>query len=259
MATKKTSKAEGTEISVFEVQRGVIEVCVVGMSPLICEAMSSKIQRGLLLPPEKKNAGEKASTLKHNPLIEYRDSVYRVMDDKSPTRIVFPSTAFKGAMRSVAIDIPGMAKAQIGRLTYVEGSYVPIFGVPKLLMSVVRNSDIGRTPDIRTRAIIEQWAARFTITYIKPILRDQIIVNLLAAAGMMRGIGGFRPEKGAGDYGQFKLVGIDDPEFQEIVAGGGREQQDLALQDPECFDGETMNLLSWFNAEVKRRGFTAAA
>lgn len=257
MATKKTSKAEGTEISVFEVQRGVMDVCVVGMSPLICEAMSSKVKEGLLLPSGKKSASEKQSTLKHNPYQEFRDSVYK--SDGGPTRIVFPSTAFKGALRSVAIDIPGTAKSQIGRLTYVEGSYVPIFGVPKLHMAVTRNSDPGRTPDVRTRAIIERWAARFTVTYIKPILRDQIVANLLAAAGMMRGIGGFRPEKGAGDYGQFKLVGVDDPEFTEIVATGGREQQDLALDEPECFDGETLNLLTWFNAEVKRRGFAAVA
>ena len=259
MATKKTSKAEGTEISVFEVQRGVMDVCVVGISPLICEAMSSKVKQGLLLPSGRKTPSEKQSTLKHNPYEEFRDSAYKIANDDAPNRIVLPSTAFKGALRSVAIDIPGTAKSQIGRLTYVEGSYVPIFGVPKLLMSVTRNSDVGRTPDIRTRAIIERWASRFTITYIKPILRDQIVANLLAAAGMMRGVGGFRPEKGAGDYGQFKLVAADDPEFLEIVSAGGREHQDLAFDEPECFDDETLNLLTWFNAEVKRRGFTAVA
>ena len=69
-------------------------------------------------------------------------------------------------MAQAAIDVPGnAAKTQIGRLTTVEGAYVPVYGIPKLMMSTVRSKDMNRTPDIRTRAIQEQWACVIKISY----------------------------------------------------------------------------------------------
>jgi len=252
MAIKK--KAD-ERFEILEVKRGRMTFRVVGVTPLICEAMSSKVRQELLLPSKKKNAAEKASTLKHNPYDEYRRSAYRAMDDDAPTRILVPATAFKSALRDVALDIPGAAKTQIGRLTYVTGSYVSVYGEPQLIMSVVRNSDTNHTPDIRTRAILPRWAAEIEITFAQPIMKAKTIADLMAAAGMMRGVGGWRPEKGKGDYGQFMLVGENDEEFNEIVASGGLAVQDAALEEPQCFDSETAELLSWFDAESKRRGF----
>jgi len=251
---KKEAVAENEEIQVFKVERGEVSYCVLGLTPLITEAMSEKVKRELLLPKGRKTAADKAGTAKHDVLEEYRNSTYQAKDDTSPTRIVIPSTAFKGALRDVATDIPGAAKAQIGRLAFVKGYHIPVFGVPQLIMSVVRNSDQNHTPDIRTRAILPRWACYLTIEYTIPLLNDVVVTNLLAAAGLMRGIGGWRPQKGAGDFGQFTLVDQDNPEFLDIVATGGREPQDLALADPECFDSETVNMLSWFMAETKRRG-----
>lgn len=257
MATKKSS-TDKAEISILEVKRGTMECCILGLTPLVCEAMSGKVIQGLLLPPGRKTAASKASTLKHNPMEEYVGSVYRASGEKTPTRVLFPATGFKKALADVAKDIPGANKAQIGRLSYVEGSYIPIYGIPQLMMSVVRNSDIARTPDVRTRAVLPRWACSIRVTYIKPLLRDAVVANLLAAAGMMRGIGGWRTEKGAGDYGQFQLVAPEDPEFVDIVNTGGREAQDLALAEPEFFDDESAKLMAWFNEEITRRGFEAA-
>ncbi len=165
------------------------------------------------------------------------------------------ASAFKAALKSAALDLPGASKSQIGRLTYVEGDLVSIYGVPKLLMSVVRSADMNRTPDIRTRAILTEWACRVSITFVMPLLREQAVVNLLAAAGITQGIGDWRPQKGSGSYGQFALVGIGDADFDRIVATGGRDAQMAAMAEPECYDDETEKLLSWFDVESKRRGF----
>jgi hypothetical protein len=256
MASKKS---EGVEISVMEVSRGTIEFCILGNSPLICNAMSAKAKQQLLLPPTKKNAAEKASTLKHNPMDEFRASMYMARDPASPTRIIAKATAFKGALMSAAIDIPGAAKAQIGRLAYVEGDEIPIYGIPQLLMSVTRSADMNKTPDVRTRAILPKWACRISVQYTKPILKEPAIVNLLAAAGITQGVGDWRVQKGSGNYGQFSLVGPDDKEFVRIIKEGGKVAQDKAIADPVCYDGETEELLSWFNVETKRRGFKEVA
>jgi len=256
MASKKS---EGTEISVLEVSRGVIEFCVLGNSPLICNAMSAKAKQQLLLPPTKKNAAEKASTLKHQPMDEFRASMYTARDPACPTRIIAKATAFKGALMSAAIDIPGAAKAQIGRLAYVEGDEIPIFGIPQLLMSVTRSADMNKTPDVRTRAILPKWACRIAIQYTTPLLKEQAIINLLAAAGITQGVGDWRVQKGSGNYGQFSLVSPDDKEFVRIIKEGGKNAQDKAIADPVCYDSETEELLSWFHVETKRRGFKEVA
>jgi len=251
--SKTTEKA--TDITVIEVQKGIIEFCIKGSTPLILNTMSEKTRIQLLIPPPKKNAADKASTLKHDPLAEFRASAYTLTDAKAPTYLGFMASAFKAALKGAALDLPGASKSQIGRLTYVEGEYLSLYGIPKLLMSVVRSADMNRTPDIRSRAILSEWACSVRISFVKPLLREQAVINLLAAAGITQGIGDWRPQKGSGSYGQFTLVGHDDADFGRIVNGGGRAAQMSAMNAPECYDDETEKMLSWFNVESKRRGF----
>jgi hypothetical protein len=54
-------------------------------------------------------------------------------------------------------------------------------------------------------------------------------------------------------------VSEDDKDFQRIIKTMGRKAQVKAMAEPECFDAETEELLSWFEAETKRRGFKVAA
>lgn len=257
MATKKSTAEESVDI--IKVSQGTVECCILGTSPLILNRMSEKAKHELLLPRGRKTAVEKATTLKHNPIEEYRASSYRISDDKAPTHLAHLTTAFKGSLRQAALDMPGAKKSQIGRLTYVEGEYVGIFGEPKLFMSVTRSADMNKTPDVRTRAIVPKWACHLTVTFVQPLIRNQAVANLLAAAGITIGVGDWRPEKGSGSYGQFKLVGHDDPEYRDIVKNGGRAAQVRALEHPTCYDDETTELLSWFQDEISRRKLAGGA
>jgi hypothetical protein len=243
------------EVFVMEVMQGAMDFCVIGTSPIICNRMSEKAQRELLMPKGRKNAAEKASTLKHDPLAEFRASPYMSQGNNGKTRLQLLASMFKGTMRTAALDIPGAKKAQIGRLVYIEGDRVDLFGVPQLLMSVTRSADMNRTPDVRSRAIVPEWA--ITVKFVKPIMREQSVANLLAAGGITAGVGDWRVEKGAGSYGTFRLCAPTDPDFARIVKCG-RVQQDKAMESPECYDDETQSLLSWFSTEVQRRGFKVA-
>jgi hypothetical protein len=258
MATKKPPQDSG-EISIIEIQTGTITVAVVGTTPLILNRLAEKAKHELLLPAPRKTAADKASNLKHNPLDEFRASPVRLRDPGAPTLLALPATAFKGALRTAALDLPGAKKSQIGRLTYIPGEYVPIYGIPQVYSTIVRAADMNRTPDVRTRCIVPKWAAVLSITFVRPLMREQAIANLLAAAGLTVGVGDFRPEKGAGTYGQFSVVGADDPQLQEIMQTGGRAAQEAAMQDPEAYDDDTAELLAWFDVEVRRRGFKVAA
>jgi hypothetical protein len=253
---KKVDSDPTIEIAKFV--RETATFCVLGQAPLFMERMSEKVKGGLLAPAPKKTSVEKQSTLKHEPLQEYRDSAYTSINDTNPTRLQLLATAFKRAMATAALEIPGAKKAQIGRLVYVPGQYVDIYGLPKLAMNVVRSSDMNRTPDIRTRCVVPEWAAVLSVSYVTPQLKQQAIANLLGAAGDFIGVGGWRPEKGSGSFGRFLLVEDDNKDFLRITKIG-RVPQDKALQEPGFFDKESEDLYSWYKGEIRRRGFKVAA
>ena len=246
-------------VTILEVNKGSMEFCILGTSPLICNRMSEKAMRELLAPKGRKTTAEKAASMKHDPIQEYRDSPYQIIDESAPTLIGILPTSFKGSMRTAALDVPGAKKAQIGRLVYVHGEMLPVWGIPKLFMAITRSADINRTPDVRTRAIIPEWACRIKIDFLKPIINEQSVANLLAAAGFQSGVGDWRQEKGSGNYGSFKLVSEDDPEFVRITSTMGRKEQIEAFENPIAHDKETADLLAWFETEAQRRGMKVAA
>lgn len=254
-----TAASKGAEVNILEVTRGHMEFCILGTSPLIMNRMSQKVWFELLAPKGKKTAADKAANVKHDPIKEFRDSPYVIAEENSPTKLALMVTAFKRAMATAAMDLPGASKTQIGRLIYMPGEMQPVFGIPRVFMAVTRSSDIKRTPDVRTRAILPEWACRIEVTFTKPLLKEQGIANLLAAAGMASGVGDWRQEKGSGSFGSFKIVAEDNPDFRRIVNTQGRVAQQEALDFPEAYNEETAQMLSWFSVEMKKRGMKVEA
>lgn len=257
MATKKP-EAAGSEISITEVVEGQMDFCILGTSPLICNRMAQKAWFELLAP-KTKTAADRQGTMKHDPIAEFRASPYRMKTDDAPTVLAVLPTMFKKAMGTAALDMPGAKKTQIGRLINVDWDVMPVFGIPKVFMAITRSADMNKTPDVRTRAIIPEWACRLTVRFQKPIMRETTVANLLSAAGRLSGIGDWRQEKGSGSYGSFALVSADNADFLRIVKAGGRKAQQAALDKPMAYDDETSEMLAWFEPEMKRRGFKVAA
>lgn len=247
-------KSDVQEITIEGIKTESTPAYLVGMTPLIYNAMSEKARQVLLVGGTKKNAAEKAASLKHDPLEEYRNSVYRTRAEEA-TRLNFPTGAIKKAIASAALDLPGANKSQIGRLVWIQGDRVPVYGVPQIFCSIVRSAGMDKTPDVRTRAILPRWCmALDSITYVRPNLTAKTVLSLLAAAGLLNGIGDWRQQKGSGSYGQFRVAAPDDPEIKFLMSSAGRDAQDAALDDPAPYDEETERLLAWFRDEVARRG-----
>jgi len=254
MAKKKTNPA--TEIDVLRLQQGRVTCYIRGASPLIYNALSTHAAKDLLYP-EKKTAAEKAATPKHNPPEEYRRSVYRARS--GPTVLAFPAVAFKRALASSALDLGGAKRTQIERLTWAEGERVSVYGVPMLRMDIIKQAGMTGAPDVRTRACLEEWCCKLELSFMRPAINETTVVNLLAAAGMIRGVGDFRQEKGAGNYGQFELVNEDDPDWHRIAKTGARAAQAKALENPEFWDEDTAYLVEWWQSEYIRRGHDKSA
>lgn len=251
MAVNKTPD----NIVIQSVDTNTIRVGIRGTRPLINHRLAQKARQELLMPQGRRTNAERASSLKHDPVAEFQASPYTIRDENAPTFIGIPASAFKGAMMTAALRLPGAKKTEIAQLLWVEGDLVPIFGVPKLFMAVTRSSDMARTPDVRTRALIEEWAAEIEITYATPLLNQTSVLNLLTAAGRFCGVGDWRPEKGKGTFGQFVITNIEeDPIWQRVAAEGGRAVQMAAMAEPVAYDDETEELLTWFEHEVNARG-----
>lgn len=247
-AKKKTEEFEA--IYIEPIEREILDLCLVGLTPLVFNKQSEKARRDLLFPPNKTKA-ERKTTMKHDPLAEYQNSVHRLTE--GPTLLAFPSSGFKKAMMTTALDIPGATKAGIARQVRVHSYMTPIYGIPKMYMTGVIQAGMSKAPDVRTRAIVEEWACTLQISYVRGLLNGTTLTNLVNGAGQLIGIGDYRQEKGAGDFGLFEVRGPKDKEFLRIVKAG-REEQTLAMKDPDFFDLETEELFSWFLGEKKRRG-----
>ena len=101
----KAANTGNGEIIIFEQTRGKIEFCVLGTTPLIHNRMSQKVLQELLFPKGRKNAAEKAVTMKHNPMEEFRNSPYIINDDKANTLVSKASVSWKSSNRTNRITI----------------------------------------------------------------------------------------------------------------------------------------------------------
>lgn len=249
----RTPKDDKSIVEIPELEPLTITFRLLGTTPLIMNRQSEKAKRMLLLPEPRKNKAQREQTLKHDPIEEYRASVYRNRDAHRPALLHCPEGAFKKLVAQTALDIPGATKAQIGRLVSLRSAQIDVFGIPHVFTRMVRQAGPSRTPDVRTRAILPEWAVEVTFGFINGMITPTSIANLVSAGGLICGIGDGRTEKGALDYGGFRIVPEDDPDWHRVVAEGGRDAQQAALEYPIFYDDETRDLIEWFDAEIQRR------
>lgn len=249
------ARNDGT-ITIDPLKRGRLTLRLIGETPLYFNAMSAKAKRDLLLGGKRKTAAERAGTLKHDPVQEFRNSVYSAAD--GPTLLAFPAPGIKQAMATSAIVTAGVTKTAIQRMIFLPQQRVPVWGLPFLKMDVVRSADMNRTPDIRTRAFLPRWATEIEIAYISPNLSPHSIVSLLQNAGITCGIGDFRQEKGRGSFGTFYVAGTAEDmgahadAWAEMQAEG-RAAQAAAMQAAEPYDDDTAQLLAMVEEERNLR------
>jgi hypothetical protein len=237
-------------LQIDALKQGRVTLRLIGTTPFYFNAMSAKAKRTLLIGGGKKTAAQRKE-LKHDPEQEFRDSVYR--QPTGDTLLCFPAPGIKGAMATAALETPGVTKTSVQRLIFLPQQKVNIWGKPQLKMDVVRSADMNRTPDVRTRAFLPRWCAEVDIAFVSPALSVHSIVSLLSNAGVVCGIGDFRQEKGKGSFGTFAVSGSEDMgDWQSVwdeVAQEGRAVQEAAMQDPECADQETADLMEMLQDE----------
>jgi len=194
VATQAGSGPVGIVLPAMNLQ--TIKMTVIGDSPLICHAWSSKAKKQMLDKQMKKAVEKKAAK---NPEQDYEESLY-----KHPTGgFGFPSVGFKSAMVSACRFAEGVKMTELRGALHVVGDMVKIEGEPQPREDMVR---VGMgVADIRYRGEFRKWKAVLTIQFNASIISAEQIANLLNVAGFGVGVGEWRPERN-GSFGRFHVA-----------------------------------------------------
>ena len=229
MATKKTAD-EKKVIYIKPVEEGILNIRIVGDTPLILSAWTKKAVREMLDAQTEGKKTKKQTVLKNiwaetaerlywmdgEPDVDYSDWTPELYEELAEgARFGFPATAFKQAAISAALRsgyikykteiqgdffIVGEGDRQLVEIKYNE--------IPSMREDNVRLAGIGRVADLRHRPQFESWYSDLIVKYdLNGNIDAESIINLINLGGRKCGVGEWRVEK-AGQYGMFHVESV---------------------------------------------------
>lgn len=211
------AKKENVGIELPALQIGLMEVVLIGDSPLIVHAWSQKAKKEML---DKQMKKAKAAKEAKDPKADFEAAMYRLSDGGYG----FPSVAFKNAAVTAGTSVAGLTKIQARQAFHILGEDADIDGAfegSKSRVNLVRieggepamREDMVRvgmgTADLRYRPEFSEWRTKILVRYNTNVLSESQILNLLNVAGFAVGVGEWRPEKD-GQYGMFHVASERD-------------------------------------------------
>lgn len=207
-----TGSTTAIELPPLNIQ--TMDIVVIGDTPLICHAWSTKAKGEMLAKQMKKAKPGRAAK---DPEDDFKQSLYP-MDGG----FGFPVVAFKNAAVTACTSVAGITKVAARQAFRVGGSLdgaelVKIEGgKPEPREDMVR---IGMgTADIRYRGQFVHWWAKVRVRFNANVLSAEQIVNLFNTAGFGVGVGEWRMEKD----GQFGCFHVASGEEVAKLEGRGR-------------------------------------
>lgn len=212
-----TAKKQDTAIELPRLDIRLMEVTIVGDSPLIVHAWSEKSKREMLDKQLKKAKGAKEAK---DPKADFAASLYRLADGG----FGFPSVGFKSAAVTACTSVAGITKIAARQAFHILGEDVDVKGAfdgtsarhnlvrieggePTMREDMVR---VGMgTADLRYRGEFADWHAKVLVRYNANVLSESQILNILNVAGFAVGVGEWRPERD-GMAGMFHVANESD-------------------------------------------------
>jgi hypothetical protein len=220
-----TKENVGIELPPLNLQ--LMEVTLIGDSPLIVHAWSAKAKKEMLDKQMKRATPKKEAK---DPLADFEASLYRL----SGGSFGFPSVAFKNAAVTAITSVSGVTKIAARQAFQMLGEDIEVAGVfdgVKMRQNLVRiegceptlREDMVRvgmgTADIRYRGEFGQWHAKLLVRFNAHVLSPEQILNILNVAGFAVGVGEWRSERD-GQYGAFHVA--TEAELKKLDASAKR-------------------------------------
>jgi hypothetical protein len=211
------TKKENTAIELPRLDIQMMEVTLIGDTPLIVHAWSVKAKKEMLAKQMKSAKGAKEAK---DPTADFEASMYRLDDDG----FGFPSVAFKAAAVTAVTSVSGLTKIAARQAFHIVGEGVDVHGAfegttarlnlvrieggdPRMREDMVR---VGMgTADLRYRAEFWPWHAKVLVRFNANVLSPSQILNVMNVAGFACGVGEWRPEKD-GESGMFHVATEDE-------------------------------------------------
>lgn len=216
-------KEVGIELPRLDIR--MMDVTVVGDSPLIVHSWSEKAKREMLGKQMKSAKGAKEAK---DPRADFESSLYRLGDDA----FGFPSIGFKAAAVTACTSVAGITKVAarqafhiLGEDVDVRGAFegtsarqnlVRIEGRPPTMREDMVKVGMG-TADLRYRGEFADWYAVLSVRYNANVLSESQILNIINVAGFAVGVGEWRPERD-GMSGMFHVATESDMRKLEEMA-----------------------------------------
>lgn len=221
MAKPKAAEAP-TQILVKMPEWGTLVVPIEGVTPLCVHQKGEAVANSILLQQQKKaNKGKtiEAPREPKNPFKEFRAGFHIVDEKKVPKNEIgvgeswpfvkdafgFPARSFKSAMVSCTTILEGISKDLIKKCIWVKGDLAPLTYSRVELHQAVLPIGWPPKPDVRHRPLFHDWKTEITIDYLKAIFDVNTVINLLATAGRVCGLGEDRPGKSGGSWGIWEI------------------------------------------------------
>jgi hypothetical protein len=213
----KAPKKENIGIELPALDLKMMEVTIIGDTPLIVHAWSQKARGEMLAKQMKKAGGAKQDK---DPVADFEASMYRFADGGYG----FPSVAFKSAAVTAGTSVAGLTKIAARQAFQILGEDMDIAGAFEGAKSRVNLARLGGdepqmredmvkvgmgTADLRYRAEFPKWFARILVRHNANVLSQAQILNLINTAGFAVGVGEWRPERD-GQNGMFHIASQRD-------------------------------------------------
>lgn len=197
-----TVKKEEVGIVLPPLDIRLMEIAIIGDSPLIVHAWSAKAKREML---DKQMKRAKQAKEAKNPVEDFESSLYRLGDGYG-----FPSIGFKSAAVTACTSVAGITKIAARQAFHILGEDIDVSGAfegTKARVNLVRihggapsmREDMVKvgmgTADLRYRGEFTDWHAKVLVRYNANVLSESQILNIINVSGFAVGVGEWRPER----------------------------------------------------------------
>lgn len=196
-------------IVIQRIKPKIIEVEIVGTSPLVVCRWSEKAKREILDKQMKKAKQAKEA---RSPEDEYKAALY--VDVKEGWTGV-PAVGMKGALVNACRAVDGLPMTVAKRVFFVVGQGKTADGVDIIRINGKHHMwenpvriDNGKTASLAFRPRYEEWSMKFMIEMLSNMISPEQVVNLVELAGFIEGLCEWRPgapKSNTGSFGRFKL------------------------------------------------------
>jgi len=200
-------KKTDTAIVIAPISPKIVEIEIVGITPLMVQAWSHKAKRQMLDKQMKKATRGKEAK---DPAADYLASRYISTEGWDGV----PAGGVKGCLVNACRAVDGLPMTLAKRMLFVKSQgvtkegqqLVRIYGEHQMQEGMVR-IDQG-TADIRFRASYPRWSMKLEIEFLSSVISAEQVANLVELAGFIEGLCEHRPgapKSCTGDSGRFQV------------------------------------------------------